>query len=823
MPLLGPVFALYLLADAASDRGGLSAIAWAVAVVAVALTATPLWLRGLVEGEVRGARRTAALGVLMGLTLAAGLGPLGVSLTRDLTLAAALSFSGVLVLDLGFRVPDVISRRGRALMIVGALASTLAATAAVLPPFELWGELILAPARLSFAPPAMMLGAMGIALAARLFRRRFGSTPEALASNAWAVMGLLPSFGAGLAAMLLVMGETLPRDSVWVSALLVVAAPILLFGHITAIDSRRRPRAGFEVRRYVAATFTMALVAAAAAFLYESLPRDPVTFTVAAALWWVGSVALWRGAQRAVHRLLAPYGGRLLDAVERVREGFREVTSLEEIAGRVLPYLRDASGDRDADPVLWVVDPGREARIDAARNARVRSAAFPPSVQAVFEETPGRVVVAREVHAVVVRRPERRALSELLDAQEALCVVPLVAAGELEGALVVPRGRRGSALSLEEIEGLRTLGAEIAAMISLVTARDRAQRRVGELAQQRDGLEERLEDAEIELDRLQADTKALSAGRGAGRRGVDPVAYSPAMRALEARIADVAPMDAPITLVAEGGTPIDRVARALHRRSNRAAGPFVVADCASVTADVAEAALFGDDDHPGWIRLADGGSLLLADVVALSLGAQHALAEALSVRQGRPADGGASYAVDARVIATSRVPLEPLVEAGLFDPELARWLTRVHLEVPPLRERPDDIPSLVLLALDRSCRVLGRDPVGVAQGALEVLLQHDWPGNLRELQHVIDRAVAACTGQQVQRGDLPALVPRAARSAQDPLDGTYAELERRVLVRAMKKAGGNKSEAARILGLKRTTFLDKLRRHQIGKNAEDAA
>jgi DNA-binding NtrC family response regulator len=291
----------------------------------------------------------------------------------------------------------------------------------------------------------------------------------------------------------------------------------------------------------------------------------------------------------------------------------------------------------------------------------------------------------------------------------------------------------------------------------------------------------------------------------------------------------VGPLDAPLLIVAEGGTFVDQIGQIVHQTSGRAGGAFVVADCGSVRPERSEAALFGEEGgdagaHPGWLRLAAGGSLLLVDAPALSPVAQHTLAEAVAARQARPVGGAGSYPLDARIIATSRLDLDPLVDAGAFDPELGRWLSPLRVEVPPLRERREDLPSLVLLALDRACRVLGRTVVGIEPEALEVLLAHDWPGNLRELQSVIDRAVARTEGSKVSRKDLPPL-PRGMATAEgverddDPLVGTYTALEKRILERALERAAGNKSEAARLLGLKRTTFLDKLRRHRI----DDAA
>src|SRR5690606_4824207 len=144
--------------------------------------------------------------------------------------------------------------------------------------------------------------------------------------------------------------------------------------------------------------------------------------------------------------------------------------------------------------------------------------------------------------------------------------------------------------------------------------------------------------------------------------------------------------------------------------------------------------------------------------------------------------------------------------------------------VPPLRERREDMGSLVLLALDRACRVFGRDVLGIEPDTQKLLEAHAWPGNLRELQWVIDRAVAVAPGPKVRPIDLPPLAPaKAAAAAADPLDGTYVELERKVLIRALERAAGNKSEAARLLGLKRTTFLDKLRRHELNEVASKIA
>jgi two-component system response regulator HydG len=201
--------------------------------------------------------------------------------------------------------------------------------------------------------------------------------------------------------------------------------------------------------------------------------------------------------------------------------------------------------------------------------------------------------------------------------------------------------------------------------------------------------------------------------------------------------------------------------------------------------------------------MAADGTLLLEDLPALTHDAQRALAT--SIAQGR-----------ARVLASCRRDPEQLVASGALVPEL-RTCFGACLQVPSLRERPEDLPSLVLLALDQAARVLGRPPLGIEPDAQQRLLAYDWPGNLDEFYAIVERAVARCEGARVQLRDLPALGAQPVH----PLDGTLERVERRVLQRALDRAGGNKSEAARALGLKRTTLLDKLRRHGLDERTGD--
>ena len=824
-PFLGPAVAAYLIADAASSPSGLDQQGWLLSFLSFALTMAPLGLRGLVDAGVRGARRVGLLGTLCGIGFIASLD--SHLFVRDLTFAFVFSLASFLVVDVALAER---ARRGRLLLASISLTVAFAASLATLPAFEFGGETILVPASWRLLPPYLGLVAIGFALFLRLLRKRLGSSPEILASGAWAIMGLVPALVLGILLVVLSQTDVLTWESPWIRGLTALGVCVFLFGHIASIDPRKRPRAGRSVRSYVAGALTVILIGSAAVFSFRMLPVEPISFGIVSAIGWVGGFQLWRFSKRVVHRLLAPYSGRLLDALAGVGDELGKATSLSEIAQIALSLLRDASGDNQSDPVLWILSPPLEARLDAARNSQVRDGEFPCSLRSFFDEAPGTIIIADEVHAQVVRRPTFRTLSEFLDTLDGFCVVPLnTIQGELEGALLLPRGRRASALSLEELEALRKFGENLAAVIALVAARDRAYRKLGVISQERDRLEERMEEVQDAVNRLQAGAKTAPGDRE--DRFSPLVSYSPAMQALQNRIVEIAPSDTPLLLYGEEGAPVESVARRIHEQSLRADGPFVVAQCTRIAEQESSHALLGTAEYEGWIRRAAGGTLLLKDVLALSFDAQQALVDALSSRQSRTADEGSPYPVEMRVIATARRSLEPLAMTGSFHSELAHWLTRIELHIPLLRERKEDIPSLVLLALNQASRVTGQPIVGIAQRAVEVLVEYEWPGDWYELQSAMEHALESAQGTQILRKHLPSQI-REARSLQsDVLDGTYAEIERRVLERALHEAKGNKSEAARLLELKRTTFVDKLRRHQIEmpkrqkstKRANDAA
>jgi DNA-binding NtrC family response regulator len=230
--------------------------------------------------------------------------------------------------------------------------------------------------------------------------------------------------------------------------------------------------------------------------------------------------------------------------------------------------------------------------------------------------------------------------------------------------------------------------------------------------------------------------------------------------------------------------------------------------------------LFGSvEGRSGWFESATGGTLLLRDLPALPRAAQERLARALAETEARSEDDSRE-SVPPRIVATSRTSVAELRREGVLDPDLERRLAPQALSIPSLRERREDVPSLALLAIDRACRVLARDPIGIDQHAMGALVDHDWPGDVAEFELVIELAASRAKGKTIGLADLPPLAwPTGER--EDSLEGTYLEVERRLLEQALRRAGGNKSQAARRLGLKRTTFLDKLRRHGLEQRSAD--
>jgi len=732
--------------------------------------------------------------------------------------AVAQCALGALTLDLALRVPDRLgslrfARVARMLSYALAGASALGATLAMAPAIELFDGSWLMPARYVNTPTYYAGMCIMYALAVRLLRPRLGSSPDALASNAWGSLALSPA--AGLVALLAFhdVRDARPFFPLWAAG----SALVLYFGHAFMIDPKKRLSASRVTRDSLAAACTLLLVAAGVAGVGSLMPTAPLPL----ALWTAGTllcaIALFFTLRALARQTLAPNGGRLLTALSKVESELVGAQTSEELAKIVLGALRDASGSRSAQPVLYGFDPLFEARLDAAGAAHVRGQAPHEQLRMRLEETPGEILVRASLEDGIVRSPRLRPLMEILQEYDVLCVVPLVVDGQLEGAFMLPRGKRRSPLTLEELSALQTHARWLANLFTVFASRGRSEARAHAAMKANAVASEQIERLTEDNTRTRETLALLHAGRMRRTEAPALIAYSPAMRALLAHLRTLTAVDSPVLFVAEAGLSIEPLARFLQVDGRRPAEPFVVVDCAALRVEHAEAAIFGSagaaGEAAGCFRAADTGSVLLLDLPALPRSVQRRLATTLVTGIARPAGGGASYRVHARILASTRRPLGELVEQGRCEPELATPFEAFACRVPPLRECPEDFESHALIAIDRACRSLARELLGIEPDALLRLRGEHWGENVAQLQTVLDRAAACATGQRITVADLDR--SHALAASEHPLEGALEEVERRTLLHALARAGNNKSEAARLLEIPRTTLLDKLRRYKL--------
>ncbi|MBX3252255.1 MAG: sigma-54-dependent Fis family transcriptional regulator [Myxococcales bacterium] len=301
---------------------------------------------------------------------------------------------------------------------------------------------------------------------------------------------------------------------------------------------------------------------------------------------------------------------------------------------------------------------------------------------------------------------------------------------------------------------------------------------------------------------------------------------SPAMRRVFDLVDRVGDSDATVLISGESGTGKELVARALHRRSGRK-GRFVAVNCAAMPSNLLESELFGHvrgaftdarTDRDGLFVEANGGTLFLDEIGEMELEMQPKLLRALQERTVRALGSNRESRFDTRVVAATNRDLEREVSSGRFREDLFYRVNVVNIHLPPLRQRGHDVLLLAHHFLERYAKQSGRDVHGLTDSAVERLLEYDWPGNVRELQNCLERAVALARFEQVTVDDLPEKV-RQARSTRLALDAhtpaempTLATLERRYTHKVLEAVEGNKTQAAKILGVDRRTLYRMLDR-----------
>jgi transcriptional regulator with PAS, ATPase and Fis domain len=288
-------------------------------------------------------------------------------------------------------------------------------------------------------------------------------------------------------------------------------------------------------------------------------------------------------------------------------------------------------------------------------------------------------------------------------------------------------------------------------------------------------------------------------------------------------IATVADSDSPVLIEGESGTGKELVAAAIHRQSGRAKGPFVPVNCSAIPADLMESEFFGHvrgafsgavADALGLFRSAHGGTLFLDEVAELSPALQVKLLRVLQEKEIRPVGSTKTHAVSVRMIAATNKNLETVVQAGTFRQDLFYRLNVVRIVIPPLRERKGDIPALITYFLRRFNERFRRDVKGIAPDATAALTAYDFPGNVRELENLLERAYALGARDEIERANLPELAakPDAPVVAVDEPIPTLDQAERDLIARALARFLNDKEQAARALGLTVRTLYRRIKK-----------
>ncbi|HAH07866.1 MAG TPA: sigma-54-dependent Fis family transcriptional regulator [Elusimicrobia bacterium] len=303
------------------------------------------------------------------------------------------------------------------------------------------------------------------------------------------------------------------------------------------------------------------------------------------------------------------------------------------------------------------------------------------------------------------------------------------------------------------------------------------------------------------------------------------------MREVRALIDKVAPTEATVLLSGESGTGKELAARAIHRASARRGGAFIPVDCGSIVPTLFESELFGHvrgaftdavETRKGKLELADGGTVFLDEVGNIGQDVQVKLLRAIQEREIRKVGDSRPVKIDARIVAATNRDLRKAVERGEFRDDLYYRLNVVSIHLPPLRERQDDIPELARHLLAKHGRRSGKGAVSISEEAMRLLLAYPWPGNIRELENVIERALILAEGPVIRPQSLPMLEPAApGREPRGTADSvvTLAELEREHILRALSRFEGNKSRTAEALGIDRKTLHLKLKAYGVENHA----
>ncbi len=483
----------------------------------------------------------------------------------------------------------------------------------------------------------------------------------------------------------------------------------------------------------------------------------------------------------------------------RIREHCFEAGDQVSIGDTVLVYREDITAQPNSPQHTLLRACALQFLFRAmaqSRSAQHRAALEAHLVRLIADIVPasgGAVLLGRDEEELVAAARERAAVPGLES---------LVASAAREGS-VVEQNHRAMAFALyvrDDLVGVLAACFPPAAAASLSEHRET----LSAVATLGASALETVRDLEL----LQTENAALLERLGAGETGI--VGESPAIHKLIDMIARLAPQDTSVLILGESGTGKELVARALHRQSRRAAKPFVAINCAAITETLLESELFGHEkgaftgataQKKGKLEMAEGGTVFLDEIGELAPHLQAKLLRVLQQKEFERVGGTRTLTLNVRLIAATNRDLAAEVRRGAFREDLYHRLNVVSLRVPPLRDRPEDIPALSRHFLKQVAAQCHRRVEGISPEAARCLLQYSWPGNVRELENAIERAVVLGQSDMVLPEDLPETILDAAAMLEVPgaLQSSVSQAKRQRILTAWQEAGGDHNKAAALL------------------------
>jgi DNA-binding NtrC family response regulator len=304
----------------------------------------------------------------------------------------------------------------------------------------------------------------------------------------------------------------------------------------------------------------------------------------------------------------------------------------------------------------------------------------------------------------------------------------------------------------------------------------------------------------------------------------DIVGTSPAMMKVLKDVESVSQSNSSVIITGESGTGKELIARAIHSNSSRKFFPLVTVHCGALSEDLLESELFGHEkgaftgamfNRKGRFEIADGGTIFLDEIATISAKMQIELLRVLESKKFVRVGGNKEIQSDFRVICATNRDLKKMVDEGLFREDLYYRLNVVNISIPPLRERAGDIPLLVDYFIKKYCNTMSRDLISIEPAALKRLEQYDFPGNVRELENMIERAIVVGNGKEIRLKDLP-----IGTATPGNLADSLAELEKNHIIQTLNKLDWNISRSAKLLKVDRVTLYNKIKKYNLKKNRE---